>query len=318
MKTDDTKRSRLWRWWERAGIFLLLGLLVAAAAATNPDFRRPSNLANILAQAVPAGIAAIGMTVAIAGGVFDLSVGSMMGLTACVFVGLTGRIGFLPALLASAALGFVLGLANGLIVTRARITPFIATLGTMWVFRSFSYLYTRNQPLQFDHPWADALGGSILGIPILFVLMAVLYAAGYVLLYRTPFGRCVFAVGSNRRAAVLSGIDSARIMLFTFALLGFSAALAGAALAVRLASAKADTALGYELTVIATVVLGGTSLKGGTGTLTGTFGAAMLFAVIYNAMDMYELQSFYQKIALGGVLLLALAIDGLRRRWTET
>lgn len=309
--------AKMWALWERAGIFLILGVLVAVFAATNEDFRRPINIANILVQSVPVGIAAIGMTFAIASGVFDLSVGSTMGLTACIMIGLTPKIGFVPAILASILLGALLGAINGVIVTRVRVTPFIATLGTMWVFRSLCYIYTRNKPLSLDHPLADMLGTSVLGIPALFLVMAILFLCGYLLLYHTPFGRYVCAMGSNRRAGILSGINVSRMTILVFALVGVFAALAGNSLAVRLFSAKADTALGYELMIIATVVLGGTSLKGGSATLAGTFGAALLLAVLYNAMDMYELQSFWQKIALGGVLLLALAIDGLRRRFWE-
>jgi ribose transport system permease protein len=309
--------ATLWKWWEKAGIFLILGILIAVFAITNEDFRRPINLGNILVQAVPVGIAAIGMTFAIASGVFDLSVGSTMGLSACVMVGLTPTLGFIPAFLVSLALGAFMGMINGLIVTRVRVTPFIATLGTMWVFRSFCYIYTENKPLSLSHPIAERLTETVIGIPLLFVIMAVLFLVGCFVLYGTPFGRQVCALGSNRRAGILSGIHVSKMTVLIFALVGLFAALAGNALAIRLFSAKADTAMGYELMIIATVVLGGTSLKGGTATLAGTFGAALLLAVLYNAMDMYQLQSFWQKIALGAVLLLALAIDGLRRRFYE-
>jgi ribose transport system permease protein len=309
--------ERFWFWWERAGIYAILAVLVLGAAATNRDFRRPLNLANILAQSAPIGVAAVGMTFAIISGVFDLSVGATMGLSACLFVGFAPALGLLPAALFATAAGATLGLINGLIVTRLRVNPFIATLGTMWVFRALAFMYTRNQSLQLNHPLAHSLSGSLLGLPVLFILMLVLYGAAWFVMHRTAFGRYTFALGSNRRAALLSGIGVSSVRVFVFVLAGASAALGGITLALRLGSAKADTATGYELTVIAAVVLGGTSLKGGSGSLAGTLGASLLFAVIYNAMDMYELQSFYQKIALGVVLLLALSIDGVRRRFVS-
>jgi ribose transport system permease protein len=300
---------------DRAGVFVILAVTVMLLAIVNPDFRKPANVSNLLRQCTPIGIAAVGMTFAIISGAFDLSVGSTMALTACVMVSLIGALGFYGAFAVGLVLGFLLGLINGLIVTKIRISPFIATLGTLWVYRALAYVYTHNRPMQSTDATFTSLGESFVYIPRLFVVMALCYLAGFFLLYHTPFGRYVFAVGSNRKAAILSGINVARVTLFVFAVVGLFGAMGGAALAVRLWSAKADTASGYELMIIAAVVLGGTSLKGGSGSLTGTFGAAILFAVIYNAMDMFQVQSYWQKIALGGILLLALSLDALRRKY---
>jgi ribose transport system permease protein len=300
--------------WERAGIFIMLAVLIILFAVINPDFRKVDNISNILLQCTPIGIAAVGMTFAIISGAFDLSVGSTMALTACVMVSLIGVVGFYGAVAAGVVLGFLLGLLNGLIVTKIRIPPFIATLGTLWVYRAFAYIYTQNKPVQSTDAVFTSWGDNLAYMPRLFMVMLVCYAAGFFLLYNTPFGRYVFAIGSNRKAAILSGINVGRVTLFVFALAGVFSAIGGIALAVRLWSAKADTASGYELMIIAAAVLGGTSLKGGSGTLAGTFGAAILFAVIYNAMDMFQVQSYWQKIALGGILLVALSLDGLRRK----
>ncbi len=308
------KSNKFWHLWDRAGIFFILIVLVTVFSIVNPDFRKPTNLSNLLQQCTPIGIAAIGMTFAIISGAFDLSVGSIMALTACVMVSLIKITGFYPAFLIALALGFCLGLVNGLIVTKIFVPPFIATLGTLWVYRALAYIYTQNKPMQSTAAAFTDWGQSVFYLPRLFIIMLFCYLLGYFLLYHTVFGRYVFAIGSNRRAAILSGINVQKITLFVFGLAGLFSAVASAALAVRLWSAKADTALGYELMVIATVVLGGTSLKGGSGTLAGTFGAAILFTVIYNAMDMFQVQSYWQKIALGGILLLALSLDGLRRK----
>jgi ribose transport system permease protein len=206
---------------------------------------------------------------------------------------------------------------NGLLITRAGITPFIATLGTMWVFRALAYIYTGSGPMNSSDSRFVAWGERFLGVPRLFLATVSLYILAYVILYRTPFGRSVFAIGSNARAAILSGVNVLRVRVAVFVLVGVFSALGGAMLSVRLWSAKADTAMGYELMAIATVVLGGTSLKGGRGTLAGSLGAALLFATVYNALDMFQVQSYWQKIALGGILLIALSADGIRRWLTR-
>ena len=301
--------------WERAGIFIILAVLIILFAVINPDFRKTDNISNILLQCTPIGIAAVGMTFAIISGAFDLSVGSTMALTACIMVSLIGVVGFYGAVAAGVVLGFLLGLLNGLIVTKIRIPPFIATLGTLWVYRAFAYIYTQNKPMQSTDAVFTSWGDNFAYMPRLFMVMLACYTAGFFLLYNTSFGRYVFAIGSNRKAAILSGINVGRVTLLVFALAGLFSAIGGIALAVRLWSAKADTASGYELMIIAAVVLGGTSLKGGSGTLAGTFGAAILFAIVYNAMDMFQVQSYWQKIALGGILLVALSLDGLRRKY---
>ncbi|MFC1601202.1 ABC transporter permease [Candidatus Sumerlaeota bacterium] len=308
----------IFRLIDRAGIFLALFGLVLVLGLANPSFRSPGNLLNILQQSTPIGIAAIGMTFAIISGAFDLSVGSLMALIACVLVSLIDGIGFYPALLVALALGMACGLANGLIITRAGITPFIATLGTLWVFRALAYIYTENRPVQSANEAFISWDERFLGLPKLFMVMIAFYLLGYVILYHTPFGRKLFAVGSNPRAAILSGINVLRVRMLVFGLVGFFAALGGAMLSVRLWSAKASMAMGYELMIISSVVLGGTSLKGGSGTLIGTLGAALLFAVINNAMDMFQVQSYWQKIATGGILLLALSVDGLRQRFDKS
>jgi ribose transport system permease protein len=230
-------------------------------------------------------------------------------------VSLINITGFYFAFLIAAALGFCLGLTNGLIITKIKIPPFIATLANLWVFRALAYIYTQNKPVQSTSPAFTCWGQSFCYIPRLFVVMVFCYLLAFFILYHTPFGRYVFALGSNRRAAILSGVNVAKVSVLVFGVVGLFSAVAGSALAVRLWSAKADTALGYELIVIATVVLGGTSLKGGSGTLAGTFGAAILFTVVYNAMDMFQVQSYWQKIALGAILLLALSLDRLRRNY---
>lgn len=309
--------TRIGSFVNRTGIYLVLAVLLITLGAMNPSFRSPANLLNILQQSAVLGVVAIGMTFAIVSGAFDLSVGSIMALTACVLVSLVDRAGFYPALILALGLGSLCGLANGLLITGLGISPFIATLGTLWVFRAFAFIYTGNAPLQSSDPSFVAWDESFLGLSKLFLVMAALYLAGHVLMRHTPFGRSLFAVGSNPRAALVSGVNVVRVRLMVFVLTGFFAAFGGAMLAVRMWSAKADTAMGYELMVIATVVLGGTSLKGGRGTLLGTLGAALLFTTVYNALDMFHVQSYWQKIALGGILILALSLDGPRRHFAS-
>ena len=308
---------RMLRLINRCGIFPVLIVWIGVLAAANPSFRRWDNFLNILQQSTPIGVISIGMTFAIISGAFDLSVGSLMALSACVLVSLIQPIGFYPAVLVTLAVGAIGGLFNGLLITRAGLAPFIATLGTMWVFRALAYIYTGNRPVTSSDLHLIGWGEKFLGLPRLFLVMILFYVLAYVVLYHTPFGRSIFAVGSNPRAGILSGINVLRVRVRVFVWVGFFGALGGAMLSVRLWSAKADTAMGYELMAIATVVLGGTSLKGGRGTLAGSLGAVLLFATVYNALDMFQVQSYWQKIALGGILLLALSVDGLRRWLTR-
>lgn len=304
--------------WERYGISAVLVVVWAIAALTLPNFASRDNLLNVLRQSSFVGVAAVGMTVAIIAGTFDLSVGSTLGLAAWVAVAVAARWGVLAAMLAGVAAGTIVGSINGLLVSRVRIPAFITTLGMLFIVRGFHYVITNGDSARFNGKSFIWLGnGTIAGLPVpfwIFLLCAALAAA--VLAY-TSFGRYVYAVGSNSEAALVAGVPLRRITALVFVVIGAFTGLAGVLIGARLYSAAPGLEPGFELNVIATVVLGGTRLAGGRGSMLGTVAAASLFVTLTNILNLAHADPFMQKVAVGLVLLVALSIEGIRQRLAE-
>ena len=294
--------------------FLLLIALIILAAA-NPNFRQLSNLRNVLLQASFVGIGAAGMTLLMINGAFDLSVAGLLGLCSVVLAILIPDFGMVGAILGTLVLGLLLGLLNGLVVTKARIPAFIATLGMMNVFLAIGLIITDAKVLPLtDKTFRSLATGDFLGLPIPFIAMIVVYLLCFAIVNRTPYGRFVRAVGSNEAASFVAGIAVDRIRILTFMLVGLFTALAGVFLSAYLSSAQAIMATGYELRVIAVVVVGGTSLKGGRGTLLGSFTGALFFTMISNSLNIFGVGAYWQYVAVGIILIIALGIESMRRR----
>jgi ribose transport system permease protein len=296
----------------------LLVIVVIVLALSNVSFRQAANVQNILLQSSFAGIAAAGMTLLIMCGAFDLSVAGLLGLCAVILVDLAPRIGVIPAVLVSLALGGFLGLLNGLVVTKFRIPAFIATLGMMNVYLTVGLVWTNSTAVPILDPGFRSLATqTFFGVVTLpFVVMIVVYFVAYAILHRTRYGRFIRAVGSNPIAAKTAGLPVDRVRIFAFVLVGLCTALAGVLLTSMLSSALAIMATGFELQVIAVVVVGGTSLAGGQGTLFGTITGAIFFAVINNALNMFGVAAYWQYVATGLILITALGIEALRRRFS--
>lgn len=293
-------------------------LLVALAimAVASPNFRSLANLENVLRQASFAGIAAVGMTMLMITGAFDLSLAGMVGLCGVVLALLLGPIGIAPAILLTLLLGLFLGVVNGLVVTKIRIPAFIATLGMMYVYLALALILTDGQVVPVINRSFRSLGtGEWLVFPIPFLVMLAVYAVAAALMRVTKYGRYMRAVGSNETAARTAGLPVDRVRIAAFMAVGLCTALTATLLTAMLSSANAVMATGFELTVISVVVVGGTSLKGGSGTLLGSFTGALFFAVINNALNMFGVEAYWQYIAVGVILIVALAIDALRRRY---
>ena len=313
-------RSRSWgRLWESWGITLVLAVMIIVAAIIDPDFVSPSNLTSILRESAYVGIAAAGMTFALMSGTFDLSVGGQLALISVIsLMGYTAG-GSGLAIVAAVAAGLACGLLNGLIITRLRVTPFVATLGTLFLFRGIAYVLTAAGPkklpfTEIGSPYVQIGSADVLGIPFPFVMMLVVYGLAWVLLRRTVTGRRIIAYGSSPVAARFCGISANRIRLFVFALVGLTVGIAALTYVTRIWTADGGTQDGFELKVIAAVVLGGTSLRGGRGTLLGTFSAVLLLSGLNDFLVSQHVEASYQRIVLGVVLIAALAIDGLRTR----
>ena len=290
-----------------------------------PNFLKSENLLNIANQIAVIAIVAIGMTMVIVTGGIDLSVGSLLALSAVLaakFIrdfaggGDASPLGMLLACLAAVGLCGIIGAFSGAMITRFGIPPFIVTLAMMLVGSGFAYLLAKGQSI-YQIPgsfvWLGR-GADLFNLPNAVVLMLVLYALAHVLMSRMKLGRYLYAVGGNREAARLSGVPVERVLLFAYIASALLAGLGGVIMASQLKSGSATYGNMYELYVIAAVVVGGTSLSGGEGKMLGTLTGAFTIAVIQNGMNLTNVESYTQKVVLGLVILGAVLLDKIRHR----
>lgn len=290
--------------------------LVVVMAVLSKDFLNGQNLLNVGVQASVTAILAFGVTFVIVSAGIDLSVGSVAALSATVVAWAATNEG-LPvfvAVLLGLAVGAAAGLLSGALVAYGKLPAFIATLAMLSVGRGLALVISGGSPIPFPASVSrlgDTLGGW-LPVPVLVMIVMGLVAA--LVLARTYTGRAMFAIGGNEEAARLSGIDVKRRKLVIYALSGLFAAVAGIVLAARLTSAQPQAAVGYELDAIAAVVIGGASLSGGSGKASGTLIGALILAVLRNGLNLLSVSAFWQQVATGLVIALAVLLDTLRRR----
>jgi ribose transport system permease protein len=297
-------------------LIALLVLCLITALLTN-RFLSPLNLTNILVQSSIMAVIAIGMTFVIIGGGFDLSVGSTVALAGCIAAMAMVQFGLVVGVIAGVTTGIVVGLANGVIIAQLGINPFITTLGTMVLVRGLVYLITGGAPVGDDRlPAAFLAFGSarLFGIHYLVWVPAVLVLVLSWVMAATPYGRRIYATGGNREAAYLSGVPVGRIIASTYIWCGGLAGLAGVMLAARLQSGQPTAGEFYELTAIAAVVLGGASLQGGEGTLYKSIIGVFIMVVLGNSLNLLNVDSYWQRVAIGAVIIAAAAADRLRSR----
>ncbi len=292
-------------------LFTVLGLIVMFLL--EPSFRQTGNLRSVLLQASFSGLSAAAMTLLIVAGMFDLSVAGIVGLSAVMVATVMPHTTVGAAVAAALVLGALLGLLNGVVVTKFRFPPFIATFGMLNLYLAAAFIWTAGATVSIAAvgflPLATA---QILGLPVLFIVMVVGVLVCHFVLTRTRLGRNLRAIGSSEPASRMAGLPVDRTRIITFGLVGLFTAIAGVGLAALLSSASADMSLGFELTVIAVAVVGGTSLEGGRGSLLGTFTAAILFSALNNALNLLGVPSYWQYVAIGVVLILALVVAGLQ------
>ncbi len=294
----------------KTGIGLLV--LVIVLSFMSPYFLTIPNLLNVVRQVSIIAIISFGMTMVILTGGIDLSVGSMLAFSGAIAAGMMVNSGlnvFLAILIGLAA-GTALGLFNGIAVAKAKLPAFIVTLAMMTVARGFTLIYTNGRPISgFGETFRFFGAGYLARIPIPVVIMFILLFVIFVLLKKTPLGRYIYAIGGNEKATKLSGINTDKIKIAVYGLNGFLAAVSGIILTSRLNSAQPMAGEGYELDAIAAVVLGGTSLSGGSGSVVGTIIGALIIAVLNNGLNLLNVSSFYQLVAKGAVILLAVFLD---------
>jgi ribose transport system permease protein len=297
-------------------LIVLIVILIVVMSIASPYFLSLANFRAMAVGLVPTGVIVVGMAILLVSGGFDLSVGSVLALasTVCALLMIAGT-PILPAILATLLLGAFIGLVNGLLITGLAINPLVATLGTMSVARGLALVFTEGFSLSSLPPSFGLLGNTnLFGLPPIVWLMIVLVGLGDFLLRRSTFFRQIYFIGSNERAARLSGISVDRVRVVAYVLTSALAALAGIMLASRLMSGTPTAGSGLELQVLAAAVIGGASLRGGEGTVLGAFLGAVFVALINNAMTMLAVSIYWQMIVTGAVLVAAVAIDMIGRR----
>jgi ribose transport system permease protein len=296
---------------------LTLVVLCAVTALLTDRFLSPFNLTNILVQSSIMAVIAMGMTFVIVGGGFDLSVGSTAALSGCVAAMLMPAAGLALGVLGGVAAGAAVGLANGFVVAVLGVNPFITTLGTMVLVRGVVFILTGGAPVGDEGlPAAFIAFGSqrLLGVHYLVWVPVALLAVLTFMMHSTPYGRRVYATGGGREAAYLSGVPVRRVIASTYIWCGALAGLAGVMLAARLQSGQPTAGEFYELTAIAAVVLGGASLHGGEGTPAKSVIGVFIMVVLGNALNLLNVDSYWQRVAIGLVIIAAAAADRLRSR----
>ncbi len=294
----------------------LIGLCVALTVLT-PFFFTVSNLVNVVQQSAIIAVVAAGMTFVIISGGIDLSVGSIVALAGLVAAdalhsGLPVTVAVTVALL----VGLLVGIVNGVLITFGKLPPFIATLGTMSAVRGLALMYTGGAPISgFEENFRILATGSPLGIPAPVIVMVAVFIIMHVVLSRTKVGRYTYAIGGNEEGATLSGVNVVFHKTVVYGLCGLLAGLAAILLTARLNSAQPIAGTAYELDAIAAAVIGGTSLLGGEGTLFGTLIGALIMGVLRNGLNLLNVSSYLQQVAIGAVIIVAVYVDlALKRR----
>ncbi|MCH8550869.1 MAG: ABC transporter permease [Natronospirillum sp.] len=291
-------------------IWLFVIVLLVFFGFMSEYFFTASNLFNILIQTSTIGLIALGMTYVMINGNIDLSVGAVVALSAVLAVDLQQYVGIPMAILIALATGTALGFLNGMIVWKTGVNAFIVTLGAMQGVRGLVFVYTEEQSyFAMDFSYSDFGTSTFAGIPTLAIIFLGFALLMHLILTRTVHGRDTYAVGSNIEAALDSGIRAGRHMVINFMIVGFFAALAGITLSMQMGAATPNLGRDYELWTITAVVLGGTKIAGGSGSIIGTLGGVLAIGILRNGMNLLQVPSFYVLVIMGTILITVLMLD---------
>ena len=295
---------------QRYGLAISFLILCIVLSLLSDRFLTIGNLTNVLRQSTINLIIAIGMTYVVLTAGIDLSVGAVLALSTVVTADLLQRgVPVIPTVLIGLLLGGVLGLSNGLLISRIKVPPFVATLGMMTVARGLALTYTQGRPITGLPDLFRSIGTGYLGpIPMPIIIAGIIFLGGYILLTRTRMGVYIYALGNNPVAAHYTGIATSNYLTFVYVLAGSLAALAGMILVARLDSAQPTAGISFEFDAIAAVVVGGTSFAGGEGSLIGTLLGVLVISVLNNGLNLLNVSSFYQPVVTGVVIALALLL----------
>lgn len=296
----------------------LIGLILLCLIITfvTPSFLTVANITNVFTQVSVNAIIAVGMTFVILTGGIDLSVGSTLAISGAISASViksTGNV-FL-AIIAASIVGILVGFVNGFLIAKGKLQAFIATLATMTIFRGLTLVFTNGTPISKLPESFLSIGNAKLGfIPIPVLITVVVAVISIYVLSQTRFGRYLYALGGNEESAKLSGINTDRIKMLTYVVSGFVSAIAGVIITSRIGSASPNAGTGFELDAIAAVVIGGTSLSGGEGKISGTIIGALIIGILNNGLNLMNVSPFYQSIVKGLVILIAVLLDKKSRK----
>ncbi|PRR79708.1 ABC transporter permease [Clostridium vincentii] len=296
----------------------LIGLVLLCIVITfvTPNFLTLTNITNVFTQVSVNAIIAIGMTFVILTGGIDLSVGSTLAISGSLAASIIKSTGNVPlAVLVASLVGISVGLINGLLISKGKLQAFIVTLATMTIFRGLTLVFTDGTPIsKLPESFVNLGNGKIGFMPIPVIITVVVAAFAIYLLSKTRFGRYLYALGGNEDSARLSGINTSKIKVLAYVISGFAASIAGVIITSRIGSASPNAGMGFELDAIVAVVIGGTSLAGGEGRITGTIIGALVIGVLNNGLNLMNVSPFYQSIVKGLVILIAVLLDRKSRK----
>ena len=310
------KNEHIPKFISKYGTLLAFVFLVIVISLLSPQFLKLPNIINILRQTSVNGIIAVGMTFVIITGGIDLSVGSLVALTsvvACSFAH-PGEFSVLFPLAIGLVVGLFGGFLNGFIIAKKHIAPFIVTLGMMTIARGLALVYTNGRPvINLSDNFNNIGGGYLAGIPIPILIFGLVALFGFFILKYTRFGRYIYAVGGNEESARIAGINTKAIIMGVYTITGFLSGLAGIVLSLRVMSGSPAIGQGYELDAIAAVVIGGSSLNGGVGSIGGTVLGVLIIGVMNNGLDLLNVSSYWQQIVKGIIIIIAVLLDSKRK-----
>jgi ribose/xylose/arabinose/galactoside ABC-type transport system permease subunit len=310
-----TGRGRAWL--GRYGLVLALCSITAVLAVANPLFLKPQSLLTLLRQISINGILAVGVTCVLLTGGVDLSLGSLVALAGVMAAHCAhpDQFPIVVPLLAGVAVGAAVGSVNGLVITRIGVPPFITTLGMMTVARGLALVLSSGRPVSnLSRDFAQLGNGTVLGLPVPVILLALTALATHLVLRHLRIGRYLYAVGGNEMAARASGISVEAVKVFAYVVCGALAGLAGVVQAARISTGQPNTGIMYELDAIAAVVIGGTSLAGGVGGVGGTLLGVLLLGLISCGLDWMGVSSYYQQIVKGLIIVGAVGLDRVGKK----
>ncbi len=308
-------RTSYWMIWERFGIYLILIVFALTLSLLSNRFFTFRNLSNVLSQVATLELISVGMLTAVTTGKIDLTVGAFSGLTGALFAGWSIQFGVVPALLMGFSVAVAWGLINGFLVTRGKSLDVIVTLAMMMIAQGLTLLYTNGRPVIGFPSQMRFLGNAdVAGIPMLVIVAIVMMVIIHIVLRYTAFGRELYAIGGNQEAARLSGIPANRRIITAYVISALLSALAGLVLIGRVASAQPTAGVGDEFSAVGAVLIGGASMSGGAGTVSGTLAGVLILGMISNGLNLLHVNPYFQYVVKGLIILFAILMDQFGRK----